>query len=190
MQSEISPRKHTDLYTIQGYDLREFRGEIDHTKGRYRKCIKIGDAQAKLYRMIGENQVIWFHQEWPNLVGEVGCFLHQVQVDERDIVARVNGFVWEHIIENITYIPRDDLEKIHYRAINSEGDCQEVLRAAKTEYLRVHLPKDLWASVLLEKIKSIDDQVLARFPFAFSKVVKVQQVSQSMARARRWGCLT
>ena len=177
-----------DLYTVQGYSLLEFRGGIDLAQGTYREMPHIKAAQQRLYQMIGENQVIWFSQDCPVLVGETGRFLHRVQVDERDVVAIVDTFVWNHIIKNVHYIPGNDHSTLRYNvATCADGDREKALRAAEDEYLRQHLPADLWEAVLKPKVENTDVQVLARFPFAFSKVVDVQQVTASTSKARRRG---
>ena len=171
-----------DLYTLQGYNLREFQGNSDLARGTYHALPAVRAAQQQLYEMIGENQVVWCSQYQPMLNCEVGGFLHRIRVDDRDVVAIVDTFVWNHIIKHERYIPlrdhdtlRDNLE------IGTNGDYEEALKAAEDEYLRQHLPADLWGAVVRTKVENEDHQVLVRFPFAFSKMVDVQQVTAYIA---------
>ena len=167
-----------DLYTLQGYNLLEFQGNIDLSRGSYHDLPDVRTAQQQLYEMIGENQVVWCSQDRPMLNHEAGRFLHRIRVDDRDVVAIVDTFVWNHIIENERYIPASDHDGLRYDAgLSTNGDYEEALRAAEDEYLRQHLPANLWSAVVRTKVENDDVQVLVRFPFAFSKVVNVQQVT-------------
>jgi hypothetical protein len=178
----------TDLYTVQGYNLLEFRGKIDLAHGTYQQMPGVTTAQRRLYEMIGTDQVIWFSHDRPMLVGEVGRYLHLVRVDPRDAIAVVDTFAWNHIIGNTRYIPEHNHEKLKYdAAINSDGDYEETLRTAEDEYLQKHRPADPWSIVRKPRIEDIDDQVLTRFPLAFSTVVTVEQVTLAMSKERRRG---
>ncbi|MGO8746292.1 MAG: hypothetical protein ACLQNE_09905 [Thermoguttaceae bacterium] len=167
-----------DLYTLHGYNLLEFQGNIDLGRGTYHDHSALRAAQQQLYEMIGENQVVWCSQDRPILNHVVGQFLHRIRVDDRDVVAIVDTFAWNHIIKNERYIPPSDHDTLRYNVgIGTNGDYQEALKAAEDEYLRQHLPTDLWSAVVRTKIENDDVQVLLRFPFAFSNVIDVQQVT-------------
>jgi hypothetical protein len=173
----------TILLTEQGYDLRCFSGPIDPAKGTYHDQPRIARALRRLYEMLGqdEGQIVWFFQEGPRFACKPGCYLHKVDVDERDIVCVVNGFVWHHIIRDERYIPERHQRELHHAAANAAE-----LREKEDAYLRGNLPGDLWASVRRQGVQSPEDpedQVLVRFPFTFSRVIDVQQVTEAMAKA-------
>ena len=110
-----------------------------------------------------------------------------IRVDPRDVVAVVDTFAWNHVIGNKRYIPERDHDKLRYdAAINSEGDYREALQAAEDEYLREHVPADPWSVVLKPRVCDGDDQVLSRFPFEFSTVVAVEQITAAKAEESRW----
>jgi len=172
-----------DLYTLQGYNLLEFQGNIDLGRGRYHDLPAVRAAQQQLYEMIGDNQVVWLSQVQPMLNHEAGRFLHRIQVDDRDVVAVVDTFAWNHILKNERYIPLNDHKRLRYEVrIGNAGDYPEAVRVAEDEYLRQHISADLWSAVVRTKVENEDDQVLVRFPFAFSsKVVDVQEVTAYIA---------
>jgi hypothetical protein len=178
------------LYTLQGYDLRVFQEKILRSRRTYRDDPVIGAAQQRLYRMIGEDdgQVIWFSQDYRIFPSDAGKFLHTVDGDARDFVAIVDTFVWNHIIGNARYIPEKDHEKLKDNVIaKGEGDYLQALRAEEDEYLREHVPADLWSMVLKPEVGTCDVQILTCFPFAFSTVLAVEQVTAAISQAGRIG---
>jgi energy-converting hydrogenase A subunit M len=94
--------------------------------------------------------------------------------------------VWNHIIGNKRYIPADQHAALRHRVtIANDGDYNTALQDAEDEFLRQNVPSDLWRSVLLHEIGSHDDQVLVRFPVAFSRVIEVRRITKALAEARR-----
>ena len=136
----------TDLYTVQGYNLLEFRGEIHLTQyvptdaGR-----DDGTTPALRDARDGSGYLVLPRPTRPGRRG--GRFLHVVRVDARDVIAVVDTFAWNHIIGNKRYIPEDDHDKLKYdAAMNSDSDYLEALQAAEDEYLRNTSPPTRGAS--------------------------------------------
>jgi hypothetical protein len=168
------------VFTLQGYDLRTFHGRIDLQHGTYKDCPKIVEAQWELYRRLNADQLVWLQQERPAYLGSAtGQFLHEIDLDDRDIVTVVDGFVWNHIIGNHRFIPEEDHEAIRRSILGSVRNGvsrEDVLRRAEDEYLAKHLPRDLWAALTKQSIEKPWDQPLARFPLTYSQIRDVQQL--------------
>ncbi|HUE70017.1 MAG TPA: hypothetical protein VMP01_03940 [Pirellulaceae bacterium] len=172
-------RVHTD----QGYNLREFRGRIDLGRGTYRDEPLIVEAQRKLYGILQEDQVVWCVQTPPILAGAVGRYLHEVEVDHRDILAIIDTLVWCHIVGyGRRYIPHVDWAEPEFQAMTRGEVWDEAARQrAEDEYLAKNLPADRWSALTKSEITKKSDQVLLRFPFAHSTIVNVRVISEEMA---------
>ncbi|MDA1142577.1 MAG: hypothetical protein O3B01_28775 [Planctomycetota bacterium] len=135
------------FYTLQGYDLTSFSGPICLDKGTYRDQPVIKESQKKLYEIVGTNQVIWLSQDRPYLGASAVCFLHRIEARKEDIVAFIDGFVWNHIIGNSQYIPEDEHRKLRHALVHKSGtEYDMALRESEDNYLRLNIPTDLWGS--------------------------------------------
>ncbi len=168
------------LFTLQGYDLRTFHGRIDVEQGTYKHFPLIVEAQRRLYRLLGEDQLVWLSQKPPPCLDRAeGQFLHEIDLDDRDIVTVVNGFVWSHIIGHHRFIPEEEHEVIRWNI----GECvdngvtwEDALQQAEDDYLAEHLPRDLWGALTKQCIEKPWDQPLTRFPFVYSQITSVKQL--------------
>jgi len=173
------------VYTLQGYDLRRFRGPIDLAQGSKKNNDTISDAQRRLYSLIGENQVVWCRQDGPVLHGETGRYLHDIDVDRRDIVAVVDSLIWCHYIGyECHYIPREEHAELEEQAIGSD-DPDIALQELEDKYLAANLPKDLWSGVTKTEVNRKSDQLLLKFPFDYSTIANVDFVTEEMAKNGR-----
>lgn len=170
------------VLTLQGYDLREFRGPIELNRSTYNDCKNIIAAKKRLYDLIDEDQVVWCGQDEPCLHGETGRYIHDIDADRRDIAAIVDALVWCHIIGyNRCYIPPEEHGDLRFRAATSACNYDAELRQAEDDYLAANLPDDLWPSVIKLEVSKKSDQVLLKFPFAYSVITNVEVVSTDMA---------
>jgi hypothetical protein len=169
--------------TVQGYNLKEFRGRIELNRGTYKDDRFVSDAQRKLYERLQDDQLVWCVQDSPILIGEVGRYLHEIEVDHRDIVAIIDTLVWCHIIGyGSRYIPHVDWAEVELQAMTRGEVWDEAGRQrAENDYLAKNLPAHLWSGVTKSEITKTSDKVLLRFPFAFSTIVDVRVVAEEMA---------
>jgi hypothetical protein len=94
------------VFTLHSYDLRTIAGPNNADRGSYRDDLVVSSAQRQLYELINEDQVVWCGQDEPILQVARGHLLHDIDVDERDIVAVIDSLVWCHIIgKDSRYIP-------------------------------------------------------------------------------------
>ena len=169
------------VFTLQTYDLRIFSGPIDLARGSYSDDANVSPAQRRLYDIIKEDQVVWCGQDEPTLRAANGHFLHDIEVDSRDIVAVIDSLVWCHLIKyHSRYIPPEEHADLRHRAAMSD-DYDKVLRKAEDEYLAENLPEDLWGGVLKVAITKKSDQLLLKFPLVFSTITNVDVVTEEMA---------
>ena len=168
------------VFTLQTYDLRSFSGPIDLAVGSYRNDANVSAAQRHLYDLIKEDQVVWCGQDEPFLYGAKGHFLHDIEVDSRDLVVVIDSFVWSHLIDNKSrYIPPDELADLRHQAAMSD-DYDKTLRKLEDSYLAQNLPEDPWASVSKVAVTEKSDQLLIKFPFVFSTIGNVDIVTEEM----------
>jgi len=172
--------------TLQGYNLKTFAGPIKLGLGTYKDYPDVLQAQRRLYEIIHEDQVIWCSQSEPPLVGCTGHFVHDIDVDSKDIVAIVDSLIWSHIINStfydLRYIPREEHIKIQIQVtINGANDYDAALQRAEDEYLAANLPTDLWSGVIKSEVSKKSDQLLLKFPFKYSSIVNVDEVTEDMA---------
>lgn len=170
--------------TLQGYNLITFTGPIKLGLGTYKDYPEIIQKQQNLYEIIQEDQVIWCTQSEPVLVGCIGHFIHDIDVDSRDIVAVVDGLIWCHIIKiyGPRFIPREEHMELRFQVSTSEANDYDVaLRRAEDEYLAANLPTDLWSGVIKPEVTKKSDQLLLKFPFTYSIIANVDEVTEVMA---------
>ena len=172
-------------WTIQCYDLRTFKGPIQLDCGTYNDDSTVLDAQRQLYDLVKKDgQVVWCNQVESIVPDDVGRYLHEIDVDVRDVVAVVDSLVWCHLLNyGPRYIPPQEYVQLRrLAATNGHNDDDSALRMAEDEYLRDNLPTDLWSSVTKPEITKRSDQLLIKFPLDFSKAVSVQIVSEHVAK--------
>jgi hypothetical protein len=172
--------------TLQGYDLRIFKGPIELRLGAYRDDDLISHAQRQLYDKIGTDQVIWCGRSDPCLLAQSGKYLHYIDVDQRDIVRVIDSLMWCHILNyGSRYIPDEERTQLRNHARISDGDFETSLRQAEDEYLAKHRPADLWSHVARESLQKESDQLLLAFPFSHSTVASVKEITDLMAKHDR-----
>jgi hypothetical protein len=173
-------------WTIQSYDLRVFEGPIELDRGTYNHDSAVLNVQRQLYDLVKEDgQVIWCSQVRSVFPDDVDRYLHEIDIDSRDIVAIVDTLVWCHLLNyGPRYILPQDHRELRLTAMNSRNDYHTALRTEEDEYLRDNLPTDLWSSVTKKEITRSSDQLLIRFPLGFSDAVSVQIVAEAMVQRR------
>ncbi len=172
--------------TLQGYNLRTFNGPIELDLGTYRNHDFISRCQRRLYDQIGSDQVVWCGQTDPCLHNQSGKYIHDIEVDERDIIKVVDGLVWCHILNyGERYIPDEEHTALRSHAAVSDGDYETTLRQAEDEYLSKHLPEDLWANVTRDSLQKDSDQLLLAFPILYSAIQCVTMITDQMAEEGR-----
>ena len=165
------------LYTWQGYNLREFRGMINPAKSSFAKCPNVKAAKEKLSQILGEDQLIHFSQEPPDTKHLQGKYVHQIDVEERDIHAMISGFIWHHIIGETCYIPQEEQEKIKSKLSQSpDEDYFAAEKRLRTEFLSNNLPGDLWSSIQIDTLCFKCDEVLVKHPMKYSRIIEVKKI--------------
>lgn len=172
----IIPIETRRLYSEQGIDLQSFAARLDLTRGTYSTYDRIREAQERLYReYLGTDQVIWCGREVPETVPlETARYVHTIQADKRDVVAVLDGFLWEHIIGNDRCIPPEIREYMRFSCSSVTGDKHAALMQLEDEYLINNLPNDPWDSVLVADLDCRMSQVLLAWPFKYSRIVNVK----------------
>ena len=132
---------------------------------------------ARLYDdYIHTDQVLWCIRE-NQLLGPPppGQYVHEIEADQRDIVAVLDEFVWKHIIGDSGYIPAEDHERLRYSIGGLSGDryLAELARS-ENKYIADRLPKDLWGSLIVDNLSTDLVTVLLRWPFPCSSIVSVR----------------
>jgi hypothetical protein len=174
------------VITLQGYDLRRFGGPIELSRGTYKNDPNVPVSQRQLYDLIKEDQVIWCGQDEPFLRAAAGRFVHDIDVDSRDIMKVIDTLVWCHIIKyGSRYIPPEEHSDLQFQAEASGDDYDEALRKAEDSYLADNLPNDLWTGVTKDAVTKKSDQLLLKFPLVFSIIVNVDIVTEEMATRER-----
>ena len=173
--------------TLQGYNLRTFKGRIDPDLSPWKNNPIVSSAIATLKKRIGEDQFVWCTQSGQPLERETGRYLHGINVDERDVVAVVDTLVWCRIIGySLRHVPEEELDDLKSRAYRESGDCEgdytELLEHLIDKYLADNLPDDLWAAVIKEECTKASDQLLVRFPLKYYKIVNADIVTEEMAK--------
>jgi hypothetical protein len=172
------------VLTIQDYDLRTFTGPIDLNCGSYSHNQVIKDAQRKLYDLLKavgrltDDNVVWCDQDQPIMRDKGGRYLHEINADSRDVIAVIDSLAWCHIIN---YGPRFILPEDHCalrrQATTSGEEYGPALRRLEDMYLADNIPADLWSTVAKSTVAKKSDQVLLKFPFEFSTIVKVRLIA-------------
>jgi hypothetical protein len=158
------------LYTAQGYDLRHFPGPIDKDRGTYHDHSEIATALKRLYGTIGSDQVVWALPEKDECYGVSYTYLHELDVDSRDIVRVLDTFAWNHCIGNRRFIPEELQRQFQRMAADDPGEVKGSLRSLEDDFLANHAPTDPWSSLFTTMSEDGDFQVLVAFPFKHSTV--------------------
>lgn len=172
--------------TLQGYNLITFTGPIKLGLGTYKDYPEIIQKQQKLYEIIQEDQVIWCTKSEPLLGDCSGKFIHDIDIDFRDKKWVVDSLIWCHIINNKWYgprfIPREEHMELRFQVSTSGANDYDVaLQRAEDEYLAANLPTDLWSGVIKSEVSKKSDQLLLKFPFTYSIIANVDEVTEVMA---------
>ena len=167
------------MFSEQSHDLRTFRGRIDRNCGTYTQDNNITRALAKLYdEVICTDQVIWCSLvELQACPLEDTCFIHTIEADDRDIVAILDGFVWESGILERKIVPPEEHEKMWNSCCFIDEDSrQQALDRKVDQYITEHIPRDPWSNVRTSDLICRIPQVLLRWPFQYSRITAVKKV--------------
>jgi hypothetical protein len=152
---------------------------MQRNRGTYTQNQQIADALSKLYdKVVLTDQVVWCSLDGPEVVPlERPQFLHTIEVDERDTVAILDGFLWEHIIGNSRCIPPDEHQRMRFSCCPSKGrSFDQELTRLEDQYIAENLPSDLWGKVLAPDLSCRMPQILARWPFDHSRITCVKKI--------------
>lgn len=173
-----------DIYrTLQGYDLTKFNGPIQRDRGIDKKNAQLSEAKNILYRIIGDDQVVWWEQYQPKLFdNHINFYLHEILVDRRDIIAVIDTFIWNHLIGNSRYIPEEAHEALRNTLGLSEVEDRLDLAQLEDDYLAENLPpkNQLWSKVIKPDISDDTDQILTKFPLRNSQFRTITKVTKDM----------
>jgi len=167
------------MFSEQTHDLRTFRGRRDRSCGTYAQDQKIAGALAKLYdEVICTDQVIWC-----SLVELSAChleethFIHTIEADDREIVAILDGFVWESGILERRIIPPQDHQKMWNSCCFLDADSrQQALSRMVDQYISEHMPRDPWTNLLTSDLTCRMPQILLIWPFQYSQIMDVRPI--------------
>lgn len=160
------------LYTEQGHDLGVCHEARNRNLGTYAEQPRIANAIDRLYdEILGEDQVIWCSPDRPPIIPlEEPRYLHTIRLDPADVLAVLDGFIWEHIIENDQCVAPEVWEQIRLAHPDEEARAE-----ACKQYLARHLPEDLWAHVVLRDEDCLMPVYLLRWPFE-SEILNVDVI--------------
>jgi len=166
------------LYSEQGIDLRSLSGPLDRKRGTYADQRLISNAQERLYtELIGTDQVIWCSPEVPVTVPlETPQYIHTIEADGRDIIAVLDGFLWEHIIGNDRCVPPEVHARMRFSCCSASSDRDAALRRLEYDYIATNLPADPWASVVVSDIAHPMAQILLGWPLKKSRISDVRTI--------------
>ena len=170
------------MFSEQSHDLRTFRGRIDRNCGTYTQDNNITRALAKLYdEVICTDQVIWCSLvELQACPLEDTCFIHTIEADDRDIVAILDGFVWESgILERKIVPPKEREEMWNSCCCFLDADSrQQALDRKVEQYIKKHRPHEPWSNVLASDLNCRMPTILLIWPFQYSQIMEVQIVDR------------
>jgi hypothetical protein len=152
---------------------------MERSRGTYAQDPRITEAQAKLYdEYVHTDQVVWCSLDEPRPVPlDQPQFVHTIEVDQRDIVAVLDGFIWEHIVGNSRCVPPDERQRMRCTCCIRKGrSYQQELAALEDRYIAEHLPSNLWGKVLAADLTCRIPQILIRWPFDYSGITHVSRV--------------
>ncbi|MCK9304746.1 MAG: hypothetical protein M0P27_05060 [Bacteroidales bacterium] len=173
------------LYSEQGVDLQTLQGDLDLARGTYADIKQIRMAQARLYSEILEtDQVIWCSRDQSEVVSlDSPKFLHVIEADCRDIVAVLDGFLWEHIIGNRRCVPPEEHERMRFSCCSSGGNRHGILKSLEDDYISKNLPADPWKSVVVSNIDHPMAQILLGWPLKYSMIKNVKKIIREQTHA-------
>lgn len=175
----VSSVTNMRMFSVQSVDLRHFPARVQRTRGTYVQDQRIADALSKLYdTVVFTDQVVWCSLDEPEIEPlDRPQFLHTIEIDKRDMVAILDGLVWEHIIGNSRCIPPDERQKIMSSCYpkGNRSFAQE-LECMVDQYIAENLPSDLWDNVLSTNLSCRMPQILVRWPFEHSRITCVKRI--------------
>ena len=172
------------VYTEQGFNLRTFRGPLDRKRGTYSSQtdpteIEIASAQSRLYdELIHTDQVLWCSLERlaPDPRHEAR-YVHTIEVDDCDVVTFLNGFVWENIIHKNRFVPPQERERMRHACCRDDPETRKKrITQLEDEYIKTHLPDDLWSNVIEKTISCLLSTVLLNWPLRHSRITGVEEI--------------
>jgi len=169
------------LYTEQGHNLKLNKEPRDRKLGTYANDPEIANEMAKLYdEYLNTDQVIWCSRDHPtDCSSRKPNFIHEIDVDESDVFAILDGMVWENIIGNKT-IPEEESLNIRIETMYLESSKMNRIRdEKKQEYLRKNLPNDLWWDLIKNDINCRMAQILLKWPLEKSIITSVKDSSKA-----------
>ncbi len=153
------------VFTVQGVDLRCFSGRLDRGRGMYVDRPQISQAVGRLYdEFLHTDQVVWCSPEKPHVSPlPQAQFVHEIHAEATEIVAILDGFVWNHIIGNSRFIPQEDHAKLRHSLLRlPEDEYPGRLRQLEDDYRARNLPADLWANLISNTLDVRIPQLLLR----------------------------
>jgi hypothetical protein len=174
------------VFSEQGHNLRHFSGRLCRHMGTYAQEQAIATSQSKLYdEILHEDQVVWCSPDRPEIIPlEEPKYLHTIELDSRDLVAMLDGFVWEHIIGNSRCIPPEIHKEMRFSCCSADGNSRHrILRALEDRYISENLPKDPWSHVVVKDAKFRMPVFLLKWPFVHSQVVDVEEILERTSRS-------
>jgi len=169
----------TTVFSEQGHDLACFRGQINRHCGTYSDDPAITAALATLYdEVLEDDQVIWSTLQRPPVVRlEELRFVHTIEADRRDIVAVLDGFIWESGILRRRIVPPDVFRHIRTSCHTLAGKTRhEAIDQKVDDYLARELPPDPWAHLVRLDTSCRMPQVLLSWPFCFSRITETEVI--------------
>jgi hypothetical protein len=149
-------------------------------RGAYSDNQVIKNAQRKLYDLLKadgklkDDNVVWCNQELPLSGSEGGRYLHEVIADPTDVIAIIDSLIWCHISKyGPRYILPEDHCALRRQALASGDDYDRTLCRLEDKYLADNIPADLWSAVVKTTVAKKSDQLLLKFPFEYSAIIKV-----------------
>lgn len=141
------------LWTFHKPDFSITEGRVDHTKSSYFQTVAgVPDAYCELWKRVGTDQIIWCFTSRKE--AETGmCEVEwSLDVPDSDILAFVDGFVWNRILEIRCHVPRRLYQHWRSEALslypNNLQERDKFVDAKTEDYWSQEPPEDGWWSCL------------------------------------------
>lgn len=184
--ARLSGRLEMTSVRLWSYHTKEFsltEGDVDHVRSRYyQESCQIRKAYDDLFHRLGEDQIIWCHTNQGEYkrtgIPKVEWVL---DVSESDVIAFVDGFIWNRIIGIRSHPPRRLNQQWKSEAISCyPNDVEEQRRHISVQadfYWNQSPPRDgWWSELFVENSAAEGIDALIRHPIPSGWVKSRQPV--------------
>jgi len=108
-------------------------------------------------------------------------YIHTIDADARDIMAVLDGLLWEHIIGNDRCVPPKVRERMRLSCCSEARDRHAALKRLEDDYIRSNLPANPWDCVIASDVDCRMAQILLGWPLNHSRIIDVKTIIREPA---------